>query len=312
MKLAIQNNAKHFPKDLALVIFCTLLCIPFVLIPPLNESPVRIILSLPLALFLPGYALIAALFPRKDDLDGLERIALSFGLSLAITPLLGLALNYTPFGIRLTPVLIVLSVFTVSLAISAWARRSRIPEEDRFVVEFGAFFKNIEPFKATDTKIDKILSVILIISIAIAISMTAYVIIAPKEGEKFTEFYILGPEGKAESYPTNLTLGEEGQVIIGVVNQEYANATYLLEIRLNGEVLGKEGIELMHNETWESPFVFNAVEKGENQNLEFLLYKNPFNKSVYKPFEKSFIKNASQKTLREEPYRSLHLWVEVK
>ena len=48
-------------------------------------------------LFLPGYALIATLFPRKDDLDGIERIALSFGLSIAITPLLGLALNYTPF-----------------------------------------------------------------------------------------------------------------------------------------------------------------------------------------------------------------------
>jgi uncharacterized membrane protein len=146
MKLAIQNNAKHFPKDLALVIFCTLLCIPFVLIPLFNESPVRIILGLPLALFLPGYALIATLFPRKDDLDGIERVALSFGLSIAITPLLGLALNYTPFGIRLTPILIVLSVFTIALAIGAYVRRSRIREGDRFVVDFGAFFKNIEPF----------------------------------------------------------------------------------------------------------------------------------------------------------------------
>jgi len=90
-------------------------------------------------LFLPGYALIATLFPRKDDLDAIERIALSFGLSIAITPLLGLALNYTPFGIRLSPVLIALSVFTVSLAMGAYARRSMIPEEDRFVIEFGKF-----------------------------------------------------------------------------------------------------------------------------------------------------------------------------
>jgi len=87
-------------------------------------------------LFLPGYSLIATLFPRKDDLDGIERVALSFGLSIAITPLLGLALNYTPFGIRLSPILIVLSVFTVSLAIGALVRRNRIPEEDRFIIEF--------------------------------------------------------------------------------------------------------------------------------------------------------------------------------
>lgn len=107
-------------------------------------------------LFLPGDSLIAALFPRKDDLDAIERIALSFGLSIAVVPLLGLALNYTPFGIRLTPILIVLSVFTISLAICASVRRSMIPEEDRFVVEFGILFKNMkEQFKTSDTKIDK-------------------------------------------------------------------------------------------------------------------------------------------------------------
>ena len=135
MKLAMLKST---PKDLdlALVILSTLLCIPFVLIPPLNEiSPIRIILGLPLVLFLPGYALIAVLFPRKDDLDAIERIALSFGLSIAVVPLLGLALNYTPFGIRLSPVLIVLSIFTVSLAICAYIRRGMTPEEDRFVVE---------------------------------------------------------------------------------------------------------------------------------------------------------------------------------
>jgi uncharacterized membrane protein len=122
---------KHVPTDLVLVILLTIACIPFVLIAPLNEIlPVRIIPGLPLVLFLPGYALIAILFIRKDDLDGIERVALSFGLSIAITPLLGLALNYTPFGIRLTPILTVLSIFTISLAISAWIRRSRVPEGD--------------------------------------------------------------------------------------------------------------------------------------------------------------------------------------
>jgi uncharacterized membrane protein len=136
MKISIiLGTLKHFPTDLALVILFTLLCIPFVLVSPLNETPIRIILGLPLVLFLPGYSLIAALFPRKYDLDGIERIALSFGLSIAVVPLLGLALNYTPFGIRLSPILTVLSVFTISLALGAYVRRSMIPEEDRFVVD---------------------------------------------------------------------------------------------------------------------------------------------------------------------------------
>ncbi len=124
----------RLPGNLALVILLTLSCIPFVLVPPLNETPLRIILGLLLVLFLPGYSLIAALFPRKDDLDGIERIALSFGLSIAVVPLLGLALNYTPFGIRLVPILVVLSVFTVSLAVVAGVRRQGLPEGERFVV----------------------------------------------------------------------------------------------------------------------------------------------------------------------------------
>jgi uncharacterized membrane protein len=284
---------KHFPKDLdlALVIFFTLLCIPFVLIPPLNEiSPIRIILGLPLVLFLPGYSLIATLFPGKDDLDGIERVALSFGLSIAIVPLIGLALNYTPFGIRLSPILFVLSIFTVSLALGAYARRSMIPEGGRFVVDFGAFFKNMkESFTTTDTKIDKILTVVLIISIVLAISMTAYVIITPKQGEKFTEFYVLGPNGTASDYPTNLKVGEKGEVIIGIVNHEYANTSYHLEVRLNGEVIDEKSINLMHNETWESPFTFRARRAGEDQKLEFLLYKEGV----------------------KEVYRSLHLWMDV-
>jgi uncharacterized membrane protein len=289
-----SHTFKHFPKDLALVILFTLLCIPFVLIPPLNETPVRIILGLPLVLFLPGYSLIAALFPRKDDLDGIERIALSFGLSIAITPLLGLALNYTPFGIRLSPILIVLSVFTISLSIGAYVRRSMIPEGDRFVVDKplqgfrgrgaephnGAFFKNIEPFKATDTKIDRLLTIILIISIILAISMTVYVIITPKEGEKFTEFYVLDINGTADNYPIKL---------LAKVLSNYPAFGWINPTESRMSLLNFSLKNLMHNESWESPFIFKATRAGEDQKLEFLLYKNR----------------------KKESYRSLHLWVDV-
>ena len=130
-----HTTPKHVPADLAL----TLACILFVLDPRLNETPVRVVLGLLLVLFLPGYSLIAALFPRKDDLDGIERIALSFGLSIAVVPLLGLALNYTPLGIRLVPVLLGLSLFTVLLAVVAGVRRVWMPEAERFVVAVGGW-----------------------------------------------------------------------------------------------------------------------------------------------------------------------------
>jgi len=69
-------------------------------------------------LFLPGYSLIKALFGSKE-IDNIERFALSIGLSLALVPMAGLLLNYTPWGIRTTPV--TLSLLGLTLVFSSAA-----------------------------------------------------------------------------------------------------------------------------------------------------------------------------------------------
>jgi len=75
-----------------------------------------------LVLFLPGYALIEAFYPKRE-LDELTRFALSIGLSLALVPLTGLVLNYTPFGIRLIPVAFSLAGLTIVLLFLAVYRK---------------------------------------------------------------------------------------------------------------------------------------------------------------------------------------------
>jgi hypothetical protein len=72
-------------------------------------------------LFLPGYSFIRALFGSKE-LDNIERFALSMGLSLALVPLAGLLLNYTPWGIRTTPVTFCLLALTLVFASAAVVR----------------------------------------------------------------------------------------------------------------------------------------------------------------------------------------------
>jgi uncharacterized membrane protein len=77
-------------------------------------------------LFLPGYALVNALFLRRGDLKDIERLALSVGLSLAITPLTGFLLNYTIFGIRLIPIIVSLSIFILGMNFLAIYRKFRM------------------------------------------------------------------------------------------------------------------------------------------------------------------------------------------
>jgi len=274
----MNNNSSI---DLQLVIVFVLLTLPFVLLPPLNETPIRILLGLSIILFLPGYSLISALFPKKDDLDPIERIALSFGLSIAIVPLIGLILNYTPFGIRLIPTLISVSLVIIFLTPLAYIRRTNISEDKRFSISLNY---KLEIPSGTDG----ILTLILLISVILSVCTLIYATTAPKTGERFTEFYILGPEGKAYNYPTNLSLRENGTVIIGIVNHEYEPTNYKLKIQLGNRTLLERKITLNHNETLMENFTFTPLEEGTKK-MEFLLYR----------------KNNST------VYRSLHLWVNV-
>jgi hypothetical protein len=91
---------------------------------PENAFPLvyaRYILGSIFVLWLPGYTFIKALFPEKE-LDSIERVALSIGMSLALVPIIGLLLNYTPWGIRLTPITISLVALTLTFAAAAIIR----------------------------------------------------------------------------------------------------------------------------------------------------------------------------------------------
>ena len=287
---------KKVPSDLLIVMGLVLLTDIFVLTPGLSETAVRNILGLPLVLFLPGYALIAALFPAKSDLDRIERTALSFGLSIAVVPLIGLGLNYTPWGIRLLPILISLSVFTFLMCGLAYLRRAKLSETEAFEVPFRetALSLKAEILEKPKSKLDQALTVVLILSILLSVATLIYVIATPKEGEHFTEFYILGPDGKADNYTTNYVLGESGTVIVGIVNHEYRPINYTMEIRLENKSLplpeNQRQISLAHNETWQEPVTFTPLFEGQNLKLEFLLFNE---------------------TDRTVPYRDLHLWIDV-
>ena len=78
----------------------------------------RYVLGTLFVLWWPGYTLIKTIYPTtmKDRLGSLERIALNLGMSLALVPIVGLFLNYTPWGVRLTPLTLCLLALTLLFA----------------------------------------------------------------------------------------------------------------------------------------------------------------------------------------------------
>ena len=123
-----------------------------------------------------------------------------------------------------------------------------------------------------------------------AIGVLAYTIANPKVEDNFTEFYVLGLEGEAIDYPKELSVGEEGRVIVAIINHEHATIDYRLEVKIDGTRDSQIGpLMLEDGERWEEIVSFTPDRAGDNQKVEFLLHRNG----------------------EVEPYLELHLWVNV-
>jgi len=83
----------------------------------------RIVFGSVFVLFIPGFAWTYLFFDR-DEIDVVERIALSFGLSIALVPLSVFYLNYL-FGVRITLVNCAIIISVLTLAPLGWFRVKR-------------------------------------------------------------------------------------------------------------------------------------------------------------------------------------------
>jgi len=289
---------------LTLVLILSIVLIPY--------SVIRIILGLPFLLFFPGYVLVAALFVRREEMDGIERIALSAGMSVAVTALIGFGLNYTSWGIRLLPVLYSVAAFIVIMSVVAMVRQTRQNPPFHWITEY-----TLPNIGWEGNRFNKTLTIILVASILITAGVLIYTVAHPRVGERFTEFYILGLSGKASNYPTEFTmngsransvrygenqivLSEYGKVKLGIVNDEQQNTTYSLKIQIDGQpvkiyfsdgtyVEDVDSISLQKGDKWEEEIGFAPIHPGANQKVEFLLFKDG----------------------DSEVYQSLHLWINV-
>jgi len=308
---------QEFPADLALIALWLAVNLGVIYLPILNETIVKPLFVVPFILIIPGYCLIAALFPKNDDISPSERVALSIGLSIAVVPLIGLALNYTPFGIQLDPFVISLTVFILVMILVAHYRRALLPREKRFRVPFNEITGTIRNslFPTEGSMVDRVLTVVITLAILASILITVYAIAVPKEGERFTEFFILGEKQQAADYPDRISTGQEYPLFIGVGNHEYRPVTYTIETwGMNMEFdnttntstvlamdpVAQASFALSHNETQVIPYNLSLQDTSYNR-VEFLL----FNETVPGPEVTGSDRiNAS--------YRDLHLWVTVR
>jgi uncharacterized membrane protein len=282
-------------EDLVLVFGLALAALIVASVPVLNATVARPIIGAIAILFVPGYAFIAALFPQKTTLRNGVRLALSFGLSIVIVPLLEIALNYTRWGIQLGPTLIVIVVFTLLCSIVASVRRYRLPRERRFAINWPDWHHiRLKAARLGGTRFDRTLSVVLIIAIITSVAVTSYAVVMPKPNEHFTEFYLLGTNGTLGNYTTQYKVGVPTPVTVVIVNHEQTDVTYDLVVTANNstqrEIIYSEQVMIPSGQQWEKSIDLVLDHPSDNALLDFALYAN-------------------QTTTN--PYRDVHVWVNV-
>jgi Protein of unknown function (DUF1616) len=111
-------------RDLRMVAWAAALCAVLALLTPWEAA--SLVFAVPLALVLPGYAIVAAAFAGRE-LDGPRRAVLSVALSLATLALGALVLNYVPGGIRgLSWAALLVAVVLAACRMAAVRRKGKV------------------------------------------------------------------------------------------------------------------------------------------------------------------------------------------
>ncbi len=246
----------------------------------------RIPLGIFYMFFVPGYALQAALFPRQSHLARLDRLAISIGLCIAITPILGLVLDGPLGGIFLWQSIIFLSSVTAIFSFATVYRRSGLKEDPINAPDEAV---GLSPWWQTTGNVNRSLLVMFIAVISIAVVITVVSFSTPKPDQLLTELYMVGPDGIAANYPRNVVANQPFTLIIGVANYEGEDLTYSIQAQINGRTLaGTAPFTLNNGQSISLGMNLTASTPGDQQLIEILLLRD------------------------NQTYRRLYLWLNVK
>ena len=220
-------------------------------------TALRTLLAVPLIFFLPGHAVLSAVFPGEPK--GLPRFVFAAGLSLAFVVLGGLALNViaalTPLSWLTSLVVIVAAGYLIAYIRGMPSARPslwRLPVTSKLPLKSVALYSGAAA------------AVVLALVITTAESRRLH------QQTDFTEFWIT-PDRTAEI----------GTVKVGMKNVEDRLMSYDIELMLNDQMIGAwRNIALQKNESWSK--TIDLPGPSRRQRLEAWLFKSGDHQNVYR------------------------------
>ena len=248
---------------------------------------IRVILGLPLILLVPGYTILAVLYPRRDDMDPVERLVFSLGLSPTTVTFIGFVINFTPWGIRLESIMGATTGFILVTSMLAVYRRQCVAAKAVFSLPLGNTLQSWVQHGIKPLPLLIVLGAGVLGTLLIASSLLS----SFSRQERFSEFYILGESGFLADVPREVTGRTPLLVKFTVRNHEGQDTSYRIVAKDGDkELTAEDPFLLNHGATFEGELSFTLDRSAQMQRVEFLLYR----------------------VGEEAPYRTLHLWLLVR
>ncbi len=234
-----------------------------------------------LALLLPGYLISIALFPRRFDLAGMGRLALSIAADVLIILVFCILLFLSPWGLSPSSLVAALAITSLIMAPIANFVRSPLPRWNRFVPFIsGSGRMPLERRRETSIfqrVIDKIPLLAAVVLVAVMYNAVNTGDMGMGNGIEdidapFTEFYIQGANG--EDHPLLIVAGNRTTTIVRVTNHELDAVNYTLQLVQNSSILSQKEIILDQGQSWEGAVDYALNDPGSLVKLDFILYKD--------------------------------------
>jgi uncharacterized membrane protein len=318
------------PGDLVAVGGFLLLAVLVQFLAPSGAVFLRALVGLPLLFFVPGYAVVAALFPgrrrsagrgrealarrlttRRDrGIDSAERLALAFGTSVALLAPLGLVISVAGLPYTTGTVVATMSAFTAVVLVLAVVSRNRLPQTERYQIGGGGA-TGVRDGLFGEGGVDAVLNVALALVVMLSVVGVGYAVIVPNGGDSFTTATLVTADGQggyvAADYPD--TIGEDGAPLtVQLENSEGTTTSYtvvaeLQRVEQSGDALTvlqeteltRMQATLSPGETWRQQHTVEPALGGENLRLIYHVYKG----------------DAPENPSTETAYRYVTTWVDV-
>jgi uncharacterized membrane protein len=292
-------------------------------------TPLAVALGLPLLFFAPGYAFVSLLFPgstpddtatnrttamvRQHGLTGGERAALGVGLSVALLPILGVAVAASPWTLAPGTILLSVAGVTAGLAVLGAIRRLRRPADRRFSLPIRAWSGGARRAVSDGSAADTALNIGLAAAVVVAVAAVGYAVAAPGPEPGYTTVSLLSQNetGKlvADDYPKNFQSGEGRPLVVELTNQERSQTDYSVVVELQRVQQADDGgakvVEdrklatftptVESDETWRTTHEVTPTMTGEDLRLVYLVYEG----------------ESPEEPTTENAYRHVHVWINV-